>query len=250
MKELYGLIGKKLVHSFSARWFNDKFGGEHIPAEYSLFPIPEIKYISRLLEENPNLCGLNVTIPYKESVIPFLDELDEEASAIGAVNVIKIFYDDEGRKRLKGFNSDIYGFSSSITPMLNGNERNALVLGTGGASKCVCYSLEMRGIKVRFVSRSHSDDERILTYDELTPDIIREADIIVNTTPSGMYPNVESCPDLQYDEILSGTICFDLIYNPEETKFLKLCRQNGAIVKNGLEMLYLQAERSWEIWSN
>ena len=242
MKQEYGLLGHPLGHSFSRAFFNDKFAREGIDAEYLNFDLSDISELPQLLAEHPNLCGLNVTIPYKQAVIPYLDELSEEARAIGAVNVIKI----EG-PYLKGFNSDVIGFTESIRPLLEPHHKKALVLGTGGASKAVCAGLDKLGIEWRYVSRSGAG-ERLFTYSDLTPEIIAEYTVIVNCTPLGMYPKTEVCPDLPYEAMDSHTILYDLIYNPDETLFMKRGAEYGANVKNGLEMLLLQAFASWEFW--
>lgn len=244
----YGLIGYPLKHSFSIGYFNEKFEAENIDAQYVNFEIPDIRDFMEVIEENPNLCGLNVTIPYKEQVIPYLDELDKDTAKIGAVNVIKIIRLPKGKVKLVGYNSDIVGFTQSIEPLLQPHHTKALILGTGGASKAVFHGLDNLGIKATFVSRTKKSDD-ILTYRELTPEIMQEHTVIVNTTPLGMYPKVDFCPDIPYDQLTPNHLLYDLLYNPNETLFMKKGKEQGAVVKNGLEMLLLQAFASWEIWN-
>ncbi len=243
----YGLIGYPLKHSFSIVYFNEKFKAENIDAEYVNFEIPRIEEFMEVVEENPNLCGLNVTIPYKEQVIPYLDELDKDTAKIGAVNVIKIIRQPKGKTKLVGYNSDIIGFTRSIEPLLTPVHTHALILGTGGASKAIHRGLENLGVKATFVSRTKKNDE-VLTYRELTPEVMRQYKVIVNCTPVGMYPKVDECPDIPYDLLTPEHLLYDLLYNPDETLFMKKGRAQGATVKNGLEMLLLQAFAAWEIW--
>ena len=241
----YGLIGYPLGHSFSRNYFNEKFRNESIDAEYDNFEIPSIENFKEVLETTPNLRGLNVTIPYKEEVIRYLDELSPEARAIGAVNVIRVTH--KGSKTvLKGFNSDVIGFTRSIESMLEPLHRKALILGTGGAAKAVDYGLKSLGLGTLFVSRTARPG--VITYNDVTPDLIRSHKVIVNCTPLGMYPHVDSCPPLPYEAMDSHTLLYDLLYNPDETLFMQKGRQQGAITKNGLEMLLLQAFASWEMW--
>lgn len=242
----YGLIGYPLGHSFSRSFFNAKFADEHIDAEYMNFEISSIAEFPEVISENGNLCGLNVTIPYKEQVIPYLDELSEEARHIGAVNVIRICR-NQGCTRLKGYNSDVIGFMRSIQPLLEGHHRKALILGTGGASKAVRYGLEKLGLEVKFVSRTAR--EGMLTYADVTADIVREYEVIVNCTPCGMYPHIDEQPLLPYEALNESNLLYDLIYNPETTSFLRRGATAGAVVKNGLEMLLLQAQAGWEFWN-
>lgn len=244
----YGLIGYPLKHSFSIGYFNEKFQSENIDAEYVNFEIPRIEDFMEVIEENPNLRGLNVTIPYKEQVIPYLDELDKDTAKIGAVNVIKIIPQAKGKVKLVGYNSDIIGLTRSIEPLLLPHHTKALILGTGGASKAVFHGLSNLGIQSTFVSRTKKRND-ILTYGELTPEIMQEHTVIVNTTPLGMYPKVDFCPDIPYDQLTSKHLLYDLLYNPSETLFMKKGIEQGATVKNGLEMLLLQAFVSWEIWN-
>lgn len=244
----YGLIGYPLKHSFSIGYFNEKFKAENIDAEYVNFEIPSINDFMEVIEENPNLRGLNVTIPYKEQVIPFLSELDKDTAKIGAVNVIKIIRLPKGKVKLVGYNSDIIGFTQSIEPLLMPHHKKALILGTGGASKAVFRGLQNLGIESTFVSRTKKDD-KLLTYRELTPEVMKEHTAIVNCTPLGMFPKVDFCPDIPYSELTPNHLLYDLLYNPNETLFMKKGRAQGAVVKNGLEMLLLQAFAAWEIWN-
>ena len=243
---MYGLIGKKLGHSFSADFFNEKFKREGIDNRYYLFEIPSITDFPTLLKENPQLEGLNVTIPYKQEVIPYLDSLSEEASEINAVNVIK-FIKEGDKTVLKGYNSDCIGFKESLEPLLHPAIRKGLILGTGGASKAVAYVLNKLGIGYKFVSRNPQPGQ--FSYEDLDDQVIREHLLIVNTTPLGMYPAIENCPPIPYQFLTKDHICYDLVYNPEQTLFMKLSKEEGATVKNGLEMLYLQAIEAWRIWN-
>ena len=242
----YGLIGYPLGHSFSVGYFNEKFSNEHINAKYINFEIPSIEDFAEVIESNPELRGLNVTIPYKEQVIPYLDSLSPEANAIGAVNVIRITRKGD-KSHLKGFNSDVIGFTRSIEPLLERHHKKALILGTGGASKAVDYGLRSLGIETKFVSRTKRPG--FFTYEEITPEIIKDYNIIVNCTPLGMYPNTDVCPTLPYEAMDSHNLLYDLLYNPDETLFMQKGKEHGAITKNGLEMLLLQAFDSWEFWN-
>lgn len=241
----YGLIGYPLGHSFSIGYFNEKFQNECIDAVYSNYEIPSIENLTEVLSLNPELKGLNVTIPYKEKVIGYLDSLSPEAKEIGAVNVIQISH--KGNKlHLKGFNSDVIGFTQSIEPMLEPFHKKALILGTGGASKAVNFGLKSLGLDTMFVSRSQHTNA--ILYKDITADIIREYNVIINCTPCGMYPHTDECPQLPYEAMDSHTLLYDLIYNPDETLFLKKGKEKGATIKNGLEMLLLQAFASWKFW--
>lgn len=239
---MYGLIGYPLSHSFSAEFFNKKFKEEKIAEKYCLFPLKTIEEFPKLTKTYPDLKGLNVTIPYKEKIIPYLDTLSEEAHEINAVNVINF----EKSGKLKGFNTDIIGFRDSLIPLLQDNMSSALILGTGGASKAVAYVLKKLEIDFSFVSRNK--DKGHLSYNELDKETILNNPIIINTTPLGMWPEIDKCPDIPYEYINPGHLCYDLIYNPEETLFLKKCAKMGAHIKNGLEMLHLQALAAWNIW--
>ena len=242
----YGLIGFPLEHSFSKDFFNEKFANEGIEAEYVNFEIPTVKNLNEVLASNPQLKGLNVTLPYKEQVIPMLDSISDEAKAIGAVNVIRIT--NKGSKTiLKGYNSDVEGFTRSIEPLLEPSHKKALILGTGGASQAINYGLKKLGLCTAFVSRTKK--EGCFTYGEITPSVLDEYKVIVNCTPVGMYPHFEECPILPYAAMDSHTLLYDLIYNPDETLFLQKGREQGAVTKNGLEMLLLQAFASWEFWN-
>lgn len=243
---LYGLIGYPLIHSFSQNYFNQKFEAENINARYVNFEIPDIGDFMEVVSENPSLCGLNVTIPYKEQVIPYLDEIDSDAAKIGAVNVIK-FIRNKNQLKFKGYNSDIIGFCDSIRPLLKPDHTAALVLGTGGAAKAIMCGLENLGIKGTYVSRTKQDG--MLTYDELTPDIMDTHKVIVNCTPLGMYPHTDEAPAIPYDRLTPAHLCYDLLYNPDVTLFMKRAAAMGAETKNGLEMLLLQAFAAWEIWN-
>ena len=241
----YGLIGYPLGHSFSISYFNEKFANENIDAKYINFEIPTIDALPEVLARNPELIGLNVTIPYKEKVIEFLDYISPEARAIGAVNVIKVEHKGDDTI-LKGFNSDVIGFTRSIEPMLESCHKKALILGTGGASKAIDYGLRSLGLETVFVSRYERPGT--IQYDKITPDIVKEYNVIVNCTPCGMFPHTNECPKLPYEALDEHNILYDLIYNPDETLFLEKGIAKGATVKNGLEMLLLQAFASWEFW--
>ena len=242
----YGLIGFPLGHSFSVSFFNEKFANEGINARYINFEIPNIEDLPEILASTPELKGLNVTIPYKQKVISYIDELSPEARAIGAVNVIRITR--KGKNvTLKGFNSDVIGFTRSIEPMLENFHKKALILGTGGASRAIEYGLKSLGLETLFVSRAKKSG--CITYEEVTPELIKEYNVIVNCTPLGMYPKADTCPDLPYEAMDTHTILYDLIYNPAETLFMKKGAKYGATTKNGLEMLLLQAFASWDFWN-
>lgn len=240
----FGLIGLPLGHSFSKKFFSTKFETENIDAQYDLY---ELQNVSELLalKEKSQLCGLNVTIPYKQQVIPLLDELDETAAEIGAVNVIK-FIRKEGGLRLKGYNSDAIGFENSISPLLKGCHKKALILGTGGASKAIDYTLRKLGIITTFVSRTAKDGA--LTYGQLTKDVMADYLVIVNASPVGTFPHVDECPDIPYQFLGSDHLLFDAVYNPPLTLFLRKGQGQGAQVLNGEGMLIGQAQAAWKIW--
>lgn len=242
------MIGYPLGHSFSRNFFNEKFASENIQAEYVNFEIPSIEQFPEIIRANPNLAGLNVTIPYKEAVIPYLNRLDTDAAAIGAVNVIRINRISPKETELVGYNSDVIGFSRSIEPLLEPHHKKALILGTGGASKAVNFGLKKLGLETLFVSRSRHD-EHTLTYQELTPELMDEYKVIVNTTPVGMYPNADEYPDIAYECLTHKHLLYDLLYNPDTTLFMKKGSEQGAVVKNGIEMLLLQAFEAWDIWN-
>lgn len=244
----YGLIGYPLGHSFSKNFFNEKFRSENIDAEYVNFEIPAIEEFPNIIKSTQNLAGLNVTIPYKEKVIPYLDGLDDDAAAIGAVNVIKLIHDSKNKTKLIGYNSDVIGFTRSIEPLLEPCHKKALILGTGGSSKAVNHGLKHLGLETLFVSRS-CHNEKTITYSELTPEIMDEYKVIVNCTPVGMYPQADVCPPIPYECLTFQHLLYDLLYNPDTTLFMKKGSDQEAIVKNGLEMLLLQAFSAWEIWN-
>ena len=245
---IYGLIGTSLSHSFSMDFFNQKFISEGIDAQYFNFELNDIGELMTIFSEYPNLDGLNVTMPYKEKVIPFMDQLDETAEMVGAVNVIKIIKGTSaGVIKLVGYNTDFLGFKNSIEPLLTSEMNKALVLGTGGSSKAVKAGLESLGLTVDFVSRRKT--ATTITYEELTKQMINAHKVIVNTTPLGTYPNTDVCPDIPYRFLTSSHLCYDLVYNPSETMFMKNSAAAGAVVKNGLEMLLLQAFESYRIWT-
>lgn len=242
----YGLIGYPLGHSFSISYFNEKFANENIDAEYINFEISSIDDFPEVLASNPELRGLNVTIPYKEKVMSYLDTISPEARAIGAVNVIRVEHKGNETK-LKGYNSDVIGFTRSIEPLLERFHKKALILGTGGASKAINYGLKSLGLETVFVSRYERPGT--IQYNKITPDVIREYNVIVNCTPCGMYPHIDECPLLPYEAMDSRNLLYDLLYNPDQTLFMKKGAEHGATVKNGLEMLLLQAFASWEFWN-
>lgn len=238
----YGIIGYPLGHSFSKGFFTEKFARESIDAQYLNFEIPDVAMLSDVLRDNPELRGLNVTLPHKQAVIPLLDEMSEEAMEIGAVNVIRV-----RNGKLKGFNSDIIGFTNSIKPLLQPHHRKALVLGTGGASKAIRVGLNRLGIEWTYVSRSPRDG--MVTYEDITAETLQEYTVIVNCSPVGMFPKVDAAPAIPYELLSPQHLLFDCVYNPEETLFMKKGRKQGATVKNGLEMLHLQAAASWNFWN-
>ncbi len=249
MNKIFGLIGFPLGHSFSKGYFDKKFRGEGIKNRaYENFPLENIGQFNDLVDANPRFAGLNVTIPYKESVIPYLDETDREAAGIGAVNTIK-FVRNSGKVKLIGYNTDIVGFRKSLLDFWDNQSNKALVLGSGGASKAVLHVLNTMDVEVVVVSRSKAG-KGLINYNDLTPGLIKECKLIINTTPLGMYPQIEKKPEIPYSYISSDHFLFDLIYNPDETKFLKMGRMNGARTLNGLNMLVEQAEKSWEIWNS
>lgn len=241
----YGLIGYPLSHSFSKKYFSEKFSKENIiDSQYELYEVEKVDQLNEVLEKvGSNLKGLNVTIPHKQSVIPLLDEMDPAAKRIGAVNVIKI-----NNGILKGYNSDYFGFKKSLEELLKGDiNLTALVLGTGGASKAVVTALEDLNISYQYVSRTSG--KNIMAYDEINNSTISNNRLIINCTPLGMHPNINNCPSIPYKTISNKHYLFDLVYNPEETLFMKKGLENKAQVKNGLDMLIYQAEKAWEIWN-
>jgi len=246
----FGLIGYRLGYSFSQNFFSAKFSKENLSDhEYLNFELDSIDKFPGIFETPKNICGLNCTIPYKQQIMPFLDEIDSEAAQIGAVNTVKITW-PEGKRHLKGYNSDLYGFENSLRPMLEEKHKKALILGTGGASKAIKYLFNKLGIE--YLSASIEDQlfENEIRYNQITEELMKEYLIIVHATPIGTFPKVDNCPDIPYQAITSDHVLFDLVYNPEETLFLKRGKAQGAKTKNGLEMLHLQAIRSWEIWNS
>ena len=250
----FGLLGHPLGHSFSRQFHNERFARLGIDAEYENFDLEDIAQLPALLQSQPTLCGLNVTIPYKQAVMAFLDDIDPLAQRIGAVNVVKVQHLSDPTAsthvagvHLKGYNSDIVGFTHSLRPMLSGEETAALILGTGGASKAVYVALQQLGIEPTYVSRTPAPGR--LTYDDLTAEVIAAHQVIVNCTPLGMFPKVEGYPDIPYQHLTPLHICFDCVYNPEETAFMQRSAALGAKVKNGYEMLVGQAVESYRIWT-
>ena len=240
----YGLIGKNISYSFSKTFFTVKFEQEKRNDSYHNFDIECIHLLPEILAKNKDIKGLNVTIPFKEEVIPLLDRLDKEAEKIGAVNTIKILKDG----RLAGYNTDHYGFAQSLADFLPLKEKTALILGTGGASKAIRYVLETMGFDYKMVSGTASDNT--ITYDDLTREMMASHYLIINCTPLGTFPNVDSYPDIPYSHITRDHVLFDLVYNPRETEFLKRGFAKGARVSNGLKMLEFQAKKSWKIWKS
>jgi shikimate dehydrogenase len=242
----YGLLGKDISYSFSRKYFTEKFERLGLTnLRYQNFDIPEIEEFPFLLyHREDEFRGINVTIPYKQSVMRYLDEIDTDAKEIGAVNTIKITDDNE----LHGYNTDFYGFKKAIEPLLKSHHNKALILGTGGASKAIAFAFKNLNIEYKFVSRRLSDD--VFLYSMLNEQIVKEYTVIINCSPIGTYPNIDESPNIPYEFISDRHLLFDLIYNPSETKFLQLGKKNGAVIKNGLEMLELQAEKSWEIWNS
>ncbi len=244
----YGILGYPLAHSFSKRFFTEKFERGKVDAAYENFEIDNISKFPKIITENPNLIGLNVTIPYKEQVIPYLNELEDAAREVGAVNTIKISR-TETEVYLKGFNTDTHGFENSLKPLLKPQHSKALILGTGGASKAVKYVLSKLGID--FISASIEElKENEIRYEEIDSRIMTERLLIINATPLGTFPDVDTSPKIPYELITENHLLFDLVYNPETTKFMKMGLKKGATVKNGNEMLQLQALKSYKIWNS
>ena len=242
----FGLIGFPLSHSFSPAYFAKKFDSEgHSDCSYEAFPIKSIEELTSLLSDNPEIEGLNVTIPYKKIVLPYLKNYIEAVETTGACNCIKI-----RNGKLTGYNTDVVGFEKSLLPHLTNAHNKALILGTGGAAAAVEFVLRKSGIKFLFVSRQRQQGKSILTYDQINKDILNEHKLIINTTPLGMYPNVDECPDIFYDYLTKDHYLYDLVYNPQQTLFLKKGAAKGAITKNGADMLIIQAEESWKIWND
>lgn len=246
----FGLIGYPLGHSFSKSYYREKFERENIrQVEYDLFPLETIDDFPDLVAADPQLLGVNVTIPYKIAVMKYLDELSPEARAIGAVNCIRIERNAQGGTHLKGFNTDVFGFEHSLRPLLKEWHKQALVLGNGGAARAVCHALDRLGIGWKLVSRNpQKGDPRHLGYAQLDQEVLDQYLLIINTTPLGTFPKVNESPDIPYGFLGERHLLYDLIYNPAETTFMKWGKSRGAEVRNGYEMLVLQAERNWEIW--
>ncbi|PHR14682.1 MAG: shikimate dehydrogenase [Aequorivita sp.] len=240
----FGLIGKNIHYSFSKKFFSEKFKRENLPFTYENFDIPSIEKFPEIISNTPNLKGLNVTIPYKEKVIPFLDSLASDAEKIGAVNTIK--FSENGK--LTGYNTDHFGFHKALEPFLPLQKKTALILGTGGASKAVAFALQHLGFDFKFVSRNKGN--RILEYSALNKTVIENNLLIINCTPLGTFPNIADCPPLPYQFLTENHLLFDLIYNPDETEFLKRGKLQGAATTNGLIMLELQAMKAWTIWNS
>ena len=244
----YGIIGYPLAQSASPAFFNNKFKNEGIDAQYIPFEIESIEELPRILAENPELCGFNVTIPYKQKVMDYLEGLSDGAKEIDAVNVVKVTHDNEGNAHLQGFNSDVIGFTRSIEELVKGKHHKALILGTGGASKAIAYSLKQLGIEYLFVSRNA--EEQKIAYSDLTKEIMESHTLIVNCTPLGMVGHgIDQCPDIPYDMLGTNHLLYDIVYNPENTLFLQKGTARGATIKSGYEMWYLQALASWDIWN-
>ena len=245
--ERYGLIGYPLTHSFSKRFFTEKFEKEDTSATYENFEIEEISWFPEVIKNNPDLLGLNVTIPYKQQVIPYLDELNDSAREIGAVNTIKIKRNGE-KVFLKGFNTDTYGFETSLKPLLKNHHKKALILGTGGASKALKYVLKK--LDIEYISASIEElKENEIRYEEINKNIMEERLLIINATPLGTYPKADTFPPIPFEFITDKHLLFDLVYNPEVTEFMKKGQEKNATVKNGYEMLVQQALKSYEIWN-
>jgi shikimate dehydrogenase len=243
-KKRFGLVGKNINYSFSKKYFTEKFSVSLFDdCTYENFDIPSISEFSEIISKNPDIKGLNVTIPYKETIIPYLHKLSKNAAQIGAVNVIKI----TKKEKLKGYNSDYYGFQKALKPLLEIHHKKALILGTGGAAKAVAFALDKLGILSTFVSREAN--ENTIDYNRINATTFDNYQIIINCTPLGTSPNLKEFPPISYDYFTNKHIAFDLIYNPEETVFLKKAKKKGAIIKNGYDMLVFQAEKSWKIWN-
>ena len=242
----FGLVGKNISYSFSKKYFTEKFQKLGLETyKYRNYDIPDIEEFPFVIyQQEDEFQGFSVTIPYKQAILKYLDEVDVDAKKIGAVNTIKVTEDN----RLIGYNTDVYGFQKSIEPLLKKHHKKALILGTGGASKAVAYALNKLDITYEFVSRNVSENS--LLYSILSQQVMEEYTIIINCTPLGTDPNIDDSPNIPYEFITEKHLLFDLIYNPSETKFLQEGKKRGAIIKNGLEMLELQAEKSWEIWNS
>jgi shikimate dehydrogenase len=243
--KIYGLIGFSLRHSFSQRYFSEKFERNNlIDSEYRNFELKDFKTELPLLKNNPDITGLNVTIPYKTDVIPFLDELTDECKEINACNCIRI-----KNGKWIGYNTDVIGFEKTFAPYLKPYHRKALILGTGGSSNAVAFVLKKLNIDFLKVSRKKNNDNGIITYNDISDEVLNKFKIVINTTPVGMFPKMDEYPPLPYDAISAEHYFFDLIYNPAKTLFLSLAEKHGAFIENGDKMLTIQAEESWDIWN-
>ena len=244
LRRRFGLLGRNISYSFSKGYFTEKFSKEHFEGcTYENFDISEINYFTELRKNNPDLNGLNVTIPYKQEILPFLDKLSKNATQIGAVNTIKF----TKKGKLKGYNTDYYGFQKSLEPLLEPHHKKALILGTGGASKGVAFALDKLGITYTFVSREAK--ENCVDYQFINATTFDNYQIIINCSPVGTSPNVDAFPLIPYEFFTEKHIAYDLIYNPAETAFLRKAKEQGAKIKNGLDMLIFQAEKAWKIWN-
>lgn len=242
----YGILGFPLGHSFSKKFFSDKFEEENINASFLNFELPNIQKFSNVLNQHSDLKGFCVTIPYKQDVIQFLDEIDPLAERIGAVNSVQIIRENGGIK-LIGYNTDIHGFTESLRVFLGNTKPKALILGTGGVSKAVATGLEEMGIEYQYVSRTASD--KCISYEMLSVELMNNYHLIVNCTPLGTFPKNDTCPDIPYKNLTKNHFLYDVVYNPAETLFMKKGAEQGAKTHNGLKMLHLQAERNWELWN-
>lgn len=238
----YGLVGKDISYSFSRNYFKNKFELENINANYQNFDLKDLSNFREIVAQEKNLKGLNITIPYKETVMQFLDQLDEQAAKIGAVNTIQI-----KNRKLVGYNTDCFGFMKSLFPLLEKQHTEALILGTGGASKAIAFALHSLGIEYKFVSRKKSSNN--FTYQELSKEILEKYFLIINTTPLGTYPNLDQAPALPYQFLDHRHLLYDLVYNPPLSTFLANGKVKGCKISNGQKMLEYQAERSWQIWN-
>lgn len=244
----FGLVGYPLGHSFSKKYFTEKFVKQNIPdCTYDNYPLENLDHFIDLINSDKEIIGLNVTIPYKSQIIKFVDVLEPEAGEIGAVNVLKIKR-QQNSYTIFGFNSDVTGIRDTLIPYINDNVRNALVLGTGGSSRAVCHVLKKIGLNVNLVSRNKKPG--VLSYPEITSEVMGKNQLIVNTTPLGMFPDIESKPPIDYSALTINHVLFDLVYNPELTSFLKMGKERGCVVLSGLKMLHSQAEKAWEIWNS
>jgi len=242
---IFGLVGRDIDYSFSQKYFSDKFQNEQIEnVLYKNFDIPDVSYFPQIIKKNKNLKGLNITIPYKQTIIPYLDKLSVKAEQIGAVNCVRITKNN----KLKGYNTDVYGFKKSLVTLLEPHHTKALVFGTGGAFKAVEYVLRRLNILYKCVSRNPQKEN--LSYDDISKDIIESHTLLINCTPIGTFPNVKEYPLIDYRSLSEKHLVFDLVYNPAKTKFLHLAKENGATIKNGYQMLVYQAEKSWKIWNS